>query len=116
MKSGEVDYIPDRGDIVFINFSPQKGHEQGFKRPAIVLTPLAYNKKTSLAILCPITSQIKGYPFEVPLIEGLKTTGVVIADHIKSLDWKARGAKFLEHAPAELLDEVLAKIEALILI
>lgn len=116
MKSSETDYVPERGDIVKINFSPQRGHEQGFFRPAIVLTPLAYNQRTSLALLCPITNQVKEYPFEVPLAMGMVTTGVVLADHVKSLDWKARKARFVESASSELLSEVLAKIEALLLI
>jgi mRNA interferase MazF len=112
MKS--TDYIPDRGDIAWLSFSPHKGREQGFRRPAIILSPIAYNQKTSLAVLCPITNQIKGYAFEVPLAEGMQTTGVVIADHIKNLDWRAREAVFIEKAPIELIDEVLAKIDALI--
>lgn len=116
MKSIESDYVPRRGDIIRLNFSPKKGHEQGFNRPAVVLTSLSYNQKTSLALVCPITNQVKGYPFEVPLVEGMLSTGVVLADHVKSLDWKARKARFIEHAPRELLDEVLAKIEALIII
>lgn len=107
-------YVPDRGHIVWINFSPHLGHEQGFRRPAIILSPLAYNQKTSLAILCPITNQVKGYTFEVPLIESMKTTGAVIADHIKNLDWSATEAVFIEKAPDEVIDEVLAKIDVLI--
>lgn len=116
MKSNESDYVPSRGDIISLNFSPKFGHEQGFKRPAVVLTPKSYNRKTSLALVCPITNSVKGYPFEVALVEGMLTTGVVLADHVKSLDWRARKARFIEHAPRELLDEVLAKIEALIMI
>jgi mRNA interferase MazF len=107
-------YIPARGDIVWISFSPNRGREQGFRRPAIILSPLSYNQKTSLAVLCPITNLVKGYPFEVTLLEGMKTTGVVIADHIKNLDWRAREAVFIETAPDELIEEVLAKIDALI--
>lgn len=84
------------------------------RRPAIILSPLSYNQKTSLAILCPITNQVKGYAFEVTLPGGMKTTGVVIADHIKNLDWKAREAVFIEKAPDKLIDEMLARIDALI--
>lgn len=113
MRSGRQ-YMPDRGHIIFINFDPQAGREQARRRPAIVLTPLPYNQKTGLIIVCPITSQVKGYPFEVPLLEGMKTVGVILADHIKSLDWNARNAVFIETAPDELLNEVRAKIEALI--
>ena len=116
MKSNEFDYVPNRGDIISLNFNPKVGHEQGFKRPAVVLTPKSYNRKTSLALVCPITNSVKGYPFEVALVEGMLTTGVVLADHVKSLDWRERKARFIEHAPRELLDEVLAKIEALIII
>ncbi|MGL4622841.1 type II toxin-antitoxin system PemK/MazF family toxin [Chroococcidiopsis sp.] len=112
MKS--VNYIPARGDIVWIALGPHKGREQGFRRPVIILSPLSYNQKTSLAVLCPITNQVKGYAFEVTLPEGMKTTGVVIADHIKNLDWRARETVFIEKAPDELIDEVLAKIDALI--
>lgn len=78
-------YVPDRGDIVWLNFSPHRGHEQGFRRPAIILSPLAYNQKTSLAILCPITNWVKGYTFEVPLTQSMKTTGAVIATTLKIL-------------------------------
>ena len=112
--SSAREYIPDRGDIVKINFDPQAGREQARRRPAIILSPMPYNQKTGLAILCPITNQIKGYPFEVPLPEEMKTIGVILSDHIKSLDWKARDAVFIETVPDELIDEVRAKIEVLL--
>lgn len=112
MKSGS--YAPERGDVVIINFSPHAGSEQGRVRPAIVLSPLVYNQKTGLAVFCPITNQVKGYAFEVPLTAEMETTGVVLADQIKNLDWRARALKFVEKAPDVLLDEVLAKIDALI--
>ncbi|HTG17989.1 MAG TPA: endoribonuclease MazF, partial [Blastocatellia bacterium] len=83
-------YSPDRGDIVWIDFSPQAGHEQAGRRPALVVSPGAYNKKVGLAILCPITSQVKGYPFEVALPDDLPIQGVVLSDQAKSLDWRAR--------------------------
>lgn len=116
MKSGKPTkiYIPERGDIVKLDFSPHLGHEQGFKRPAIILSPSQYNKLASLAVMCPITEHSKGYPFEVELLEGMKTIGVVLSDQIKSFDWKARKIKFVEKAPTELLEEVLAKLEALL--
>jgi mRNA interferase MazF len=90
------DFIPQRGDIVWINMQPQAGHEQSGRRPAIVLSPTAYNEKVGLAILCPITNQIKGYPFEVILPKGLKINGVILSDQVKSLDWKIKRAEFCD--------------------
>lgn len=108
-------YIPDRGDIVYLNFDPTKGHEQRGHRPALVLSPRSYNLKSTLALLTPITKQQKGYPFEVLLPPGLQTQGVILADQIKCLDWKVRGVKFVESIPDNLVEEVQAKIEPLIL-
>jgi mRNA interferase MazF len=85
-------YVPERGDVVWITFNPQAGHEQAGYRPAVVLSPKTYNGKVGLALLCPITSQIKGYPFEVEVPEGLSVNGVILSDQVKSLDWKARNA------------------------
>jgi mRNA interferase MazF len=107
-------YIPDRGDIVFLDFNPTKGHEQRGYRPALVLSPISYNRKTSLALFIPITKQQKGYPFEVILPSELKTQGVILADQIKCLDWKDRGIEFVEVAPESLLEAVQAKIEPLL--
>jgi mRNA interferase MazF len=107
-------YVPERGDIVELLFSPQQGHEQAGKRPALVLSPRAYNSKTSLFIVCPITSKEKGYPFEVALPEGHKTYGAVLADQIKSLDWTCRSASFIEKAPEAVYKEVVEKIMVLI--
>lgn len=107
-------YTPDRGDIVWLNFTPQAGHEQKGKRPAIILSPKEYNKKTGLAICCPITSNIKGYPFEV-IVNGKKIDGAVLSDHLKNLDWKARDIKYIEKAHAEVLNEVVEKISVLII-
>ena len=87
-------YIPERGDIVWLNFTSQAGHEQSGKRPALTLSPLAYNRKVGLALFCPITSQEKGYPFEVGLPKEGKTTGVVLSDQVRNLDWRARKAVF----------------------
>lgn len=103
-----MSYVPSRGDLVWLNFSPQIGREQKGKRPAIVISPKNYNKKTHLAICCPITSHIKGYPFEV-LIEGKKINGVALADHLKSLDWKIRKAKFVEKAKRRVVAECIKK-------
>lgn len=115
MKSGsQAPYVPDRGDIVYLDFSPHLGREQGRKRPGIILSPLKYNRMASLALMCPITSQSKGLLFEVPLVEGMQTTGVVLSDQIKSFDWKARQVKFIEKAPEDLVEEVLAKVETLL--
>lgn len=115
MKSGSSSrYVPERGDIVKLNFSPQQGHEQAGYRPALILSPSKYNALTSLALMCPITNQSKGFLFEAALIEGMKTTGVVLSDQVKSFDWRAREVKFIEKAPVSLVEEVLAKTEALL--
>jgi len=108
-------YIPSRGDIVFLDFDPIKGHEQKGHRPAFVISPYAYNEKSSLALFMPITKHQKGYPFEVLLPSGLKTYGVILTDQIKCLDWKARVLQFVESVPVEVTEEVQAKIEALLL-
>lgn len=108
-------YIPSRGDIVYLDFDPTKGHEQRGHRPAFVMSPLGYNERSSLALFMPITKQKKGYPFEVILPDGLKIQGVILADHIKCLDWKARTVQFIEVAPEEVISEVQAKIEPLLL-
>jgi mRNA interferase MazF len=94
-------YVPDAGDIIWLQFTPQAGHEQAGHRPAVVLSPAAYNGKTGLLLCCPMTSQAKGYPFEVPIAG--KSAGVVLSDQIKSLDWRARLAVYKGKAkPAEL--------------
>ena len=85
-------YVPGRGDIVWLDFNPQAGHEQAGRRPALVLSPSSYNERTGLALFCPVTTAVKGYPFEVHLPQGGNITGVVLSDHIKSLDWRARNA------------------------
>jgi mRNA interferase MazF len=107
-------YIPNRGDIVFLNFDPTKGHEQRGHRPALVLSPISYNRKTSLALFMPITNKQKGYPFEVVLPAELKTQGVVLADQLKCLDWQDRSIEFVEVAPESLIEAVQAKIEPLL--
>ena len=105
-------YVPEAGDIVWLQFTPQSGHEQAGHRPAIVLSPSSYNRKTSLMACCPITTQIKGYPFEV-LLPG-PPESAILADQIKSLDWRARGAKRKGRASAEAMAEVRAKLKALL--
>jgi mRNA interferase MazF len=105
-------YVPDAGDIVLLNFTPQAGHEQAGHRPALVLSPASYNGKTSLAVCCPLTTQIKNYPFEV-LIGG-SPPSVVLADQVKGLDWRSRNARRKGRIAAEQLAEVRAKLRALI--
>jgi mRNA interferase MazF len=107
-------YIPQRGDLIWINMQPQAGHEQSGRRPAIVLSPKIYNEKVGLAILCPITSQRKEYPFEVALPDGLKIAGVILSDQVKSLDWNVRNAEFCGRVPGYITEEVLMKINTLL--
>jgi mRNA interferase MazF len=114
-KFGEtMAYIPESGDIVWVMFNPQAGHEQAGHRPALVLSPAAYNGKVGLAILCPITSQVKGYPFEVKIPEGLEVSGAILSDQVKSLDWKARKAEFACKLPFAKFNEVVQKLSTLI--
>lgn len=107
-------YVPNRGDVVWISLNPQAGHEQAGRRPALVISPASYNGKVGLAILCPITSQVKGYPFEVTIPAGLEATGVVLSDQVKSLDWRARKIEFLCKLPSGPTLEVLDKLGTLI--
>jgi len=107
-------WVPARGEVVRITMDPRAGHEQSGRRPALVLTPSAYNGKVGLAILCPITSQVKGYPFEVRVPDGLPVEGVVLSDQAKSLDWRARRAELLCTVPPETTSAVLQRLETLI--
>jgi mRNA interferase MazF len=109
-----AEYIPERGDVVWLDFQPQAGHEQTGRRPAVVLSPRSYNGKVGLALLCPITTRIKGYPFEVAIPADCGATGVVLSDHVKSLDWRARRAEFICRLPAPVIADVLARLGALI--
>ncbi len=106
-------YTPHRGDLVWLDFTPQSGHEQAGLRPALVLSPKTYNDKTQLMLCCPITSQVKGYPFEVP-IPGPIITGVALADQVKSVDWVARHAKLMGTVSADTVEDVLAKLHTLL--
>ncbi|MDR3341614.1 MAG: endoribonuclease MazF [Treponema sp.] len=106
-------YIPERGDVVWLNFNPQMGHEQKGKRPAIVISPKEYNEKVNLGLFCPITSKEKNYPFEVK-IKNEKIDGVVLSDQIKSLDWTKRGIDYIIKATEDEINEVLNKIGVLI--
>jgi mRNA interferase MazF len=106
-------YIPERGDIVWLDFNPQLGHEQRGRRPALTLSFKAYNEKIGLALFCPITSKVKGYPFEVEL-ELKKIKGSVLSDQIKSLDWRERNIEFIEKIGDKKMEEVIEKIEVII--
>lgn len=110
----ERHYVPDRGDIVWLTFTPRVEHEQAGRRPALVVSPRAYNDKTGLALLCPIASKVKGYPFEVTLPAKGGITGVVLSDRLKSLDWRARRATFAAHAPEKVVCEALDKLTVLL--
>ena len=107
-------YEPDRGDIVWITFNPTSGHEQAGHRPAVVLSPGKYNVKAGLCICCPITFQVKGYPFEIALPNGLPVSGVILADQVKSLDWQERQASFVCRIPPVIVDEILEKLSVLL--
>lgn len=107
-------YVPDRGDIIWISLNPQAGHEQAGRRPVLVLSPSSYNRKVGLAIICPITNQIKGYPFEVVIPDGLEVTGAVLSDQVKCLDWKARRAELMCKLSSPVIKQVLKKLSTLI--
>ena len=111
MKAG---FVPDAGDFVWLTFDSQAGREQAGRRPALVLTPKIYNAKAGLALACPITNQANGYPFEVAVPDGCGATGVILADHLKSIDWKARHAERLGHCTSEVMSEVRAKLAPLL--
>jgi len=107
-------YVPQCGDIVWIILNPQAGHERSGRRPAVVLSPAGYNNKAGLAIFCPITSQIKGYPFEVLLPDGLPVEGAILSDQAKSLDWRVRNAELLYSLPTSTISEALQKLNTLL--
>ena len=107
-------YVPRRGDLVWLHFNPQTGHEQAGRRPALVLSPERYNARVGLAILCPVTAQEKGYPFEVALPAGGDVAGVILSDQVKSLDWRARRAEHIASLPSRVTEEVLQKLGALL--
>jgi mRNA interferase MazF len=109
-----VPYVPERGDMVWMAFSPQAGHELAGRRPAVVLSPKSYNGKVGLFLACPVTAQQKGYPFEVAIPSGLPVAGVILADQIRSLDWRARSAQVICSLPAATVDELLAKVLVLL--
>jgi mRNA interferase MazF len=106
--------VPDAGDLVWLTFDPQAGHEQRGRRPALILSPRTYNAKARLAVACPITSHVKGYPFEVHLTPGGRITGVILSDHVKNLDWQARRVAFEAKVDAAVLTEVRERLRALL--
>lgn len=107
-------YVPERGHLIWLTFTPQAGHEQAGRRPALVLSPASYNGKVGLLLACPITSQSKGYPFEVALPAGLPVSGVILADQLRNLDWRVRNAELICPAPVSVIAETLAKAAALL--
>ena len=107
-------YVPKCGDVVWITMNPQAGHEQAGRRPAVVLSPQTYNSKVGLAILCPFTNQVKGYPFEVLLPAGLPIVGAILSDQVKSLNWHARNVEFICTLSDEAISEILQKLGALL--
>jgi mRNA interferase MazF len=107
-------YVPSRGDLIWLQFNPQAGHEQAGHRPALVISPTSYNRRVGLAVCCPVTSQVKGYPFEVLLPEGLGVEGAILSDQIKSLDWRVRKASRIGSVPADVLQETVGKLLALV--
>ncbi len=107
-------WVPERGDVVWLQFNPQAGSEQAGHRPALVISPKSYNRRVRLALVCPITSRIKGYPFEVELPQGMKVEGAILCDRIKSLDWRVRKATRIGSIPQSVIEEVTARILALI--
>ncbi len=111
---GATPYVPKRGDIVWITLNPRAGYEQAGRRPAIILSPHTYNSKVGLALLCPVTSQVKGYPFEVKIPAGLPIAGVILSDQVKSMDWRARNAERICTLPAGAIAEVLGKLHTLL--
>ena len=110
-----MEYTPDRGDVVWLNFTPQAGREQAGHRPALVISPKEYNRKTGLAVMCPMTTHAKGYPFEVAITSG-SVQGVVLSDHLKNLDWRERKVTYKGKAAPAVLQEVMNKISALLMI
>jgi mRNA interferase MazF len=114
LVSRKAAYVPDRGDAVWITLDPQAGHEQAGRRPALVLSPASYNGRVGLALFCPITSRVKGYPFEVPLPADSPVSGVIGADQVKSLDWRARQATHIGPVSDQVVADVLHRLQTLI--
>lgn len=106
--------VPQRGDVMIVDFNPRLGREQAGRRPALVLSPGTYNERVGLAIVCPITNQVKGYPFEVPIPTGSDVTGVILADHVRSLDWRVRNIRVIHRLPQSTVEDTLRKLDTLI--
>ena len=111
----KTSYVPGRGDAVWLTFDPHAGHEQAGRRPAIVVSPKPYNVRSGLALFCPITSHVKGYPFEVLLPEELPIEGAILSDQVRSLDWRVRKAARICTLPSATIDEVVGKLQTLVL-
>jgi mRNA interferase MazF len=107
-------YVPEQGHAIWLTFDPQAGHEQAGRRPAVVLTPASYNRKVGLLLACPVTTQVKGYPFEVALPQDLPVSGVVLSDQVRSADWSARKASFICVLPESTVTEIIAKLSTLL--
>lgn len=107
-------YVPERGDLIWLSFSPQVGREQAGRRPALVLSPRRYNERVGLLIACPMTSQVKGYPFEVRLDGMAGLSGAILVDHLRSLDWRGRQAQRIGSVPEAVLDDVLVRLRPLL--
>jgi len=107
-------YVPRRGDLVWISFNPQAGHEQSGRRPAVVISPEQYNRRVGLALFCPVTTQVKGYPFEVGIPEHSGAAGVALADQVKSFDWRSREAQFIGELPGDTISAILQRINLLL--
>ena len=107
-------YVPARGDLVWLQFNPQAGHEQAGHRPALVVSPSSYNRRVGLAVCCPVTSRVKGYPFAALLPKGLGVEGAVLSDQLKSVDWRVRKARRIGSVPTDVLQETVGKILALV--
>jgi len=110
----QAEYIPQRGDVVRILLNPQVWYEQSGLRPAVIISPASYNGKVGLALFCPISPQVKGYPFEVAVPEGLPVSGAILADQVKSLDWRSRKAEFVGRLPASVISEIAGKFQTLL--
>ena len=113
-SAGRGRYVPERGEVIWLTFDPHAGHEQSGRRPAVVVSPSQYNGRTGLALLCPVTSQVKGYPFEVLLPEDLPIAGAVLSDHVRSLDWRARKGERICALPSATIEEIVGKLQALL--
>jgi mRNA interferase MazF len=112
--SAAAPVAPDRGHLVWLSLDPQSGHEQAGRRLALAISPASYNAPVGLALVCPVTGRTKGYPFEVPLPAGLLVSGVVLADHVKCLDWRSRRAEYIGEAPQEVVAEVVRRLGLLL--